>query len=141
MEHIEIQRMARSVNLIRPDWPVGSLETFIRRRADHMTPLDLHLQLVYVAHDPATTTPARIDQHGPWKYLLTGPREQTVTHRYADPRDCGTCNKPEGECLKDGHDYTPSFVRNDDRAIPDLIARVRQAAIDSAKPLPTKENA
>ena len=142
MEIQDIQRLARSINLIRPDWPVGSLETFIRRR-EHLAPLDLHLQLVYVAHDPATTTPARIDQHGPWKYLLTGPREQTVTHRYSDPRDCGVCNKPEAECLKDGHDYTPAFVRHDDRATPDQIARVRQAAIDNHQPLKrldTKEN-
>ena len=135
MELQDIQRIAVSVHQIRQQWPVESLKTFIRNRADRMTALDLHLQLIYVAHDPATTTPARIDQHGPWKYLLTGPREQTVTYREASPRDCGVCNKPESECLKDGHDYTPAFVRHDDRAAPDLIARVRQAAIDNHQPL------
>lgn len=134
----QVQRIARAINLIRPDWPVPSLETFIRRH-EHMAPVDLHLQLVYVAHDPKTTTPARIDQHGPWKYLLTGPREQTVAYRYTDPRDCGICNKPEAECRQDGHDYTPAFVRHDNRATPEQRAAVKAAAQQLARPLPVIE--
>lgn len=114
MEQIDIQRLARSINLIRPDWPVPSLETFIKRR-QHMTPIDLHLQLVYVAHDPATTTPARIDQQGPWKYLLIGPRESVGQQvPYFDPS---------------------AVVQREDRADPELIAQVRQAAVTNRKPL------
>ena len=135
MEIQEVQRLARSINLIRPDWPVPSLETFIRRR-EHMAPLDLHLQLVYVAHDPKTTTPARIDQHGPWKYLLVGPRNHAgVQYRYPDLRDCRTCGKPQAHPHR-GHDYEPAFGVVTNRATPDVIAAVRQAAIESAKPLP-----
>lgn len=142
MEQIEIQRLARSINLIRPDWPVGSLETFIRRR-EHMTPIDLHLQLVYVAHDPKTTTPARIDQHGPWKYLLVGPREQQgPAYRYTNPRDCGTCGFPEKDCRGRtdaiGHEYAPVYLKDEDRATPEQIAAVR-AVIDS-NTQPLKEN-
>lgn len=132
----QVQRIARAINLIRPDWPVPSLETFIRRH-EHMAPVDLHLQLVYVAHDPKTTTPARIDQHGPWKYLLTGPREQTVTYRYTDPRDCRTCNQPESKCTRDGHEYAPAF-NGLDRATPDQRAAVKAAAQQLARPLPKK---
>lgn len=136
MEPIEIQRLARSVNLIRPDWPVPSLETFIRRHEPLMTPLDLHLQLVYVAHDPKTTTPARIDQMGPWKYLLVGPREnEGIQYRYSNPRDCTTCGRAEKDCRKDGHDYVPIFTRHDERATPDQIAAVR-AVIEANKEKP-----
>jgi hypothetical protein len=117
MEQIEVQRLARSINLIRPDWPVGSLETFIRRR-EHMTPVDLHLQLVYVAHDPKTTTPARIDQLGPWKYLFTGAKESIgVQVPYFDPG---------------------VVIQREDRATPEQIAAVRKAAIENATT--TEEN-
>lgn len=120
MEQIEIQRMARSVNLIRPDWPVGSLETFIRRRADHMTPIDLHLQLVYVAHDPATTTPARIDQLGPWKYLFSGAKESAGPKvPYFDPAQ---------------------VAQPAERATPEQIAAVRKAAIENANRKPLQRN-
>lgn len=138
MDQIEVQRMARSVNLIRPDWPVGSLETFIRRHENSMTPLDLHLQLVYVAHDPKTTTPARIDQHGPWKYLLVGPRDnEGPQYRYTNPRDCSTCGRPQVTCRQDGHDYSPIYVRHDDRASQDQIAAVRAAIDPTTNPLKT----
>ena len=141
MELQDIQRIAVSVHQIRQQWPVESLKTFIRNRADRMTPLDLHLQLIYVAHDPATTTPARIDQHGPWKYLLTGPREQQgPDYRYSDPRDCTTCGRPERACRKDGHEYAPIFLRDEQRASDDLKAAVRRAALDNARPLPRIDN-
>lgn len=145
MERIEIQRLARSVNLIRPDWPVPSLETFIHRH-EHMTPMDLHLQLIYVAHDPKTTTPARIDQMGPWKYLLAGPRENTgVPYRYTNPRDCATCGYPEADCRGKtdaiGHEYAPVYLKTEDRATPEQRAAVRAVLDPDANPLkrPTPE--
>lgn len=131
----EGERLAKSINSLRPDWPLPSLLTFIEKHA-HMPLLDLTLQLTYVACDEKSKTPARMDSHGPWKYLLVGPREnEGPRYRYADPRDCGTCGRPEVDCRKDGHDYTPAFVRHDDRATPQQRAAVRAAIDPTINPL------
>lgn len=135
MTRNEAERIARAVNALRPDWPVQSLMTFLGKHADWPV-LDLTLQLTYVAMDPKTKTPNRIEQHGDWKYLLVGPREQAgVQYRYTDPRDCTTCGRPEKDCRKDGHDYVPIFTRHDDRATPDQIAAVRAVIDTTTNPL------
>lgn len=137
----EGERLARSINALRPDWPMPSLLTFIEKHA-HMPLLDLTLQLTYVACDEKSKTPARMDSHGPWKYLLVGPRDnEGPKYRYTNPRDCHVCGQPENTCRKDDHEYAPIFLRHDDRADPELRAAVKKAAIENARALPTKEEA
>lgn len=61
-------RIAAAVHQLRPDWPESSIRTLIetdRTLAAH-TFQDLAVALAYVATDPATKTPARVRENGPW---------------------------------------------------------------------------
>lgn len=62
----EIDRVAHVMNVLRPDWPVASVVTILRR--DHATRpyRDLLIAAVAVAVDERTATPARLAEHGPW---------------------------------------------------------------------------
>ena len=139
-------RIADAITALRPTWTQNRLmglmaDPAIRGRRQ---PKDVAAAFAWIALDSETREPTRILEAGPWWGTADASAQSAgPVYRHTDPRDCGTCNKPEAECLKDGHDYAPAFVRNDDRATPDLIARVRQAAIDNHQPLKrldTKEN-
>jgi hypothetical protein len=75
----EGERMAEAIHRLRPDWPVASLFTFIGQRMTRPY-RDLLLELAFVAVDPKTDTPARIDQDGPWKQLsrVNGPTDHSL---------------------------------------------------------------
>ncbi|HEY1178260.1 MAG TPA: hypothetical protein VGF17_19065, partial [Phytomonospora sp.] len=62
----ETERIARSANALRPDWPIGSLETFIWQQLKHHAYADVAVALAVVATDPATQTPKRVLESGPW---------------------------------------------------------------------------
>jgi hypothetical protein len=62
---VELARIAQVMNILRPSWPAQSCLTILRRHAGH--PLcDLAVAAVAVAVDVTSTTPARLDQGGPW---------------------------------------------------------------------------
>lgn len=86
----EAERLAASIHAIRPEWPVGSLLTFIKRHETKPL-LDLSLGLMWVALLPDTKTPARVDEQGPWKYVVTN-SAIAPSVRYAEPDDCGICS-------------------------------------------------
>ncbi|MCU1677710.1 MAG: hypothetical protein JWM93_2468 [Frankiales bacterium] len=83
---IELARIAQVLNTLRPKWPVQSCLTILRRHAHH--PLaDLAVAAVAVAVDELTTTPARLDQPGPWWNLARGeptPVPPPVSHVLAE---------------------------------------------------------
>lgn len=64
---IKQQRLAGAIHLIRPDWPAKSILTQIRKQ-DYRPLADLAVALmaVAVAANPASRTPARVTEHGPW---------------------------------------------------------------------------
>lgn len=66
MTPLELHRLAGAIATLRPDWPAASLQTFIARHFEHRPLRDIALALVAVALDPATTTPARALNAGPW---------------------------------------------------------------------------
>ena len=66
MNEHEIERIAAAVNVLRPDWPTSSLRTFIASRLGSRPRRDVAVALVWVACEPATTTPARVLEIGPW---------------------------------------------------------------------------
>lgn len=134
---LQAERIANAIQLLQPNWTIPQLMGVMADpRIKNRPPADIASCLAFLATDGETKQPTRAFEPGIWWSTASVRAEhQGPTYRYADPRDCGTCNKPEAECLKDGHDYTPAFVRRDDRATPDLIARVRQAAIDHHQPL------
>jgi hypothetical protein len=84
----EIARLAAAVNLLRPDWPAASIQTFIASKHAHRPLQDLAPALVAVAADPTSTTPARIDSPGPW-WAHTRPAEQRPPD---PPRFCSRCS-------------------------------------------------
>lgn len=108
MNQIQIERIAAAIHALRPDWPVQSLAKFISdRRNQPMT--DLLVQLVMVAVDPETKTPARIDQDGPWKRALSiAPTDHNTSAHIpvASPTDCDICSRSRERCeLDDSHEY------------------------------------
>ena len=70
----EICRLASAISCIRPDWQASSLRTFIERRPElERRPYrDLLVAFAWVAADPATEKPSRIEQHGPWWVAASG---------------------------------------------------------------------
>ena len=131
-------RIADAITVLRPTWTQNRLMALMANPAirARRQPKDVAAAFAWIALDPDTREPTRILESGPWwgtadvAAATTGP-----TYRYTNPRDCGICNKPEAECRKDGHDYTPAFVRHDDRATPDQIAAVRAVIDPTTNPL------
>ena len=62
----EAERIAAAVNVLRPQWPAKSIETQILDRHAARPARDVLLALCWVALDPATQTPSRINASGPW---------------------------------------------------------------------------
>lgn len=108
----EGERLAAAVNALRADWPTKSLFSFIGQRATRPY-RDLALELVYVALDPKTETPARIDQDGPWKQLtrVTNPADGLQRIDFATA--CHECLHPFEHLWHGGtgtvhdHEYRP----------------------------------
>lgn len=62
----QAERLAHAVNALRPDWPVRSLLTFIQKSLSDRAHFDAAVALAWVAADPASKTPARVLEAGPW---------------------------------------------------------------------------
>lgn len=65
MNGTEAQRLASMAHALRPDWPYASVLT---KLADFRTYAyrDVAVALAWIACDPATQTPARLHEAGPW---------------------------------------------------------------------------
>ncbi len=68
----EITRLAAAGHALRPDWPAASLRTLLTQRHAHRGFQDTAVALAYLAADPLTRTPARLDAAGPWWRPVTG---------------------------------------------------------------------
>jgi hypothetical protein len=62
----ERQRLAAMGNVLRPDWPAGSLLTLITQDLKHRSYRDIAIALAVIATDPNTQTPGRLKEPGPW---------------------------------------------------------------------------
>lgn len=138
---VQIERIAAAIQLLQPNWTIPQLKGVMADpRINNRPPSDIAACLAFLACDGETKQPTRAFEPGPWWATATARAEQQgPQYRYADPRDCGICNKPEAECRQDGHDYTPAFVRHDNRATPEQRAAVKAAAQQLARPLPVIE--
>lgn len=138
MNQIQIERIAAALHALRPDWPVQSLVKFIGdRRNQPMT--DLLVQLVMVAVDPETKTPARIDQDGPWKRVLQiAPPERTAPHvPRSSADDCGICSKQRSVCALDGSHEYEQVGRPKTRATAEQRERLKTEIADRAHEMRT----
>lgn len=66
MDLTETTRLAAAINALRPDWPHASLVTFLTRDLSDRAYRDVAVALTWVACDPATQTPRRVLEAGPW---------------------------------------------------------------------------
>lgn len=62
----ETERLAAMANALRPDWPLKSLTTFIVNELTRRTYREAAIALAWIATDPATDTPKRMLEAGPW---------------------------------------------------------------------------
>lgn len=88
---IELERLAAAINQLRPDWPRTSLLTYLSEHANRAY-ADLAIAAVAIAVDPASRTPRRMDEAGPWWQLVN----QTVTN-VVGPGSEPACPKPGHE--------------------------------------------
>lgn len=65
----EIARIAAAANALRPDWPTVSVQTYLAQRHASRAYQDLAAAVAYLAADPATQTPKRLEQPGPWWHI------------------------------------------------------------------------
>lgn len=112
LTNTQIERLAGMANQLRPEWPVNSLVTYIKK---HRTRAyrDLAVALSWVATDSDSHTPARLDENGPWWKAAAiaegGARRGDHTMRCAEHRDqrlpCPSCAEgikpPPAEVLGD----------------------------------------
>lgn len=83
----EIARLAAAINLLRPDWPTASITTLVTTKHAARPLRDLAVALAWVAADPDSRTPARINDPGPW-WVAPGEPSRAAP---ADNRACPTC--------------------------------------------------
>lgn len=62
----ELQRIAGAANKLRPEWSAKSVLTILRTHHPDRSFADLAVAVAVLAVDPATQTPARLSEHGPW---------------------------------------------------------------------------
>lgn len=131
-------RIADAIMALRPTWTQNRLMALMADPAirGRRQPKDVAAAFAWIALDSETREPTRILEAGPWWGTADASAQSAgPAYRYADPRDCGTCGRPEVDCRKDGHDYAPAFVRHDDRATPQQRAAVRAAIDPTINPL------
>ena len=98
----ETERLAAMANAMRPDWPTKSLVTFISRELTQRTYREAAVALAWIATDPATVTPRRMLEQGPW-WLASRAQAATVSviatrcgeHPAHPAARCPECPTPE----------------------------------------------
>lgn len=118
MNEHEIDRIAAAANQLRPDWPLASVRTLLRKPELANRPRrDVAVALAWIACETNTATPARILEAGPWWKAAT--TDGSTTHHHVakvyamtegDPREiCAECSLHRGECERrsatNGHDF------------------------------------
>lgn len=64
----EAERIAAAVHALRPEWPTQQVMTLCGELMSWPA-LDLGVGLTYVALDPASKTPYRVKEQGPWRLV------------------------------------------------------------------------
>jgi hypothetical protein len=90
----ETERLAAMANALRPDWPLKSLTTFIVNELTRRTYREVAIALAWIATDPATDTPKRMLEAGPW---WNASRAQAATVSVVVTR-----------CAVQGHEHLPA---------------------------------
>ena len=62
----EADLIATAANVLRPSWPAKSISTQLMDRHAHRPARQVLLALMWLVLDPATNTPGRLNENGPW---------------------------------------------------------------------------
>ena len=102
IDKADAERIAQAVHDLRPEWPAQSVLTLIGNSDDLRTRAyrDLAVALTFVACDPASLTPGRVREAGPW-WAHTNAQRATVSavtnrcpeHPSERLWDCGPCRE------------------------------------------------
>lgn len=93
----EAQRLAAMGNVLRPDWPAGSLLTLITQDLKIRSYRDIAIALAFVATDPNSRTPGRLREAGPW-WEAARPVATTPTPGRGRCDRCETFHSPQSPC-------------------------------------------
>jgi hypothetical protein len=109
MNEHEIDTIAATLHVLRPDWPSGQIRTLIRDNLQDRPRRDVLVALTWVAGDTASHTPYRVLENGPWWKAAAADRTMADPAAHTDPgRLCSTCLQPEERCRRvwsGDHDY------------------------------------
>ncbi|MBM7788871.1 hypothetical protein [Tenggerimyces flavus] len=115
MTPIEAERLAYAINSLRPDWPRSSLQTLFAKHLAKRTLHDAAVAMVWVATDPATQTPGRVLENGPWWGASLTTTSEAERHpsaqTYVPPTEpCDLCGRTRRQCEQRSngtHEYRP----------------------------------
>lgn len=65
MDKPQAETLAAAINVLRPDWPVRQIVNLLAKHRQRPF-ADVAIALTAIAVDPATRTPARLHEDGPW---------------------------------------------------------------------------
>lgn len=120
-----VERIAQAIHALRPQWPIASLETFLRDpKLTNRPTRDVALALTWIAVDPDTRTPARVHEDGPWWKAATVDEQPT----YRNPGTVCTIHPGQLEpCRHCTHDRVPANLERGTRNLPLALARAELA--------------
>jgi hypothetical protein len=94
----ELERIAQMAGALRPDWNPRSVLTLLVNEHAHRAYRDLAVAMAYIATDPATHTPKRLSEAGPWWATSKDAPEPIHYTRCPQPghtsypaHNCGAC--------------------------------------------------
>ena len=129
MNETEADRIAAAANALRPDWPVASLRTLLRRPDLMRRPRrDVAVALTWVACDSTTKTPARVIEAGPWWKAATIETTESAPAAPKPHEACTTCGRHRDRCLCD------EPTQRKDRRPPTDTFRAARAALRGGTP-------
>jgi len=110
IDRTEIERLANAAHALRPDWPVKSLCTWLARDHAHRAYRDVAVALSWIATDPQSQTPKRMNELGPW-WNATQPaggytdvrfeRCPEPGHKSYPAHNCGACRSEAVESVRE----------------------------------------
>lgn len=118
MNDHDLDRVAAAMNLLRPDWPAKSIRTLLAKRLADRPLRDVVVALAWVACEPASSTPARVLEAGPWWRAAAVDGGQVHVRDVAPVGSrCTTCGLVAEECRSRwslDHEFTQPRERNVD---------------------------
>jgi hypothetical protein len=137
MTENEINRAAHALNELRPDWPISSLTTWLRRNMSARPYRDAMIALVWVALDAkpdgtyVSDRPARVLEPGPW-WRAAAIGDASLGHPHPPTRDeqCRRCGGRLPDCACQREHLAATY---DDDPAPTPTRIDRGAALAAAR--------